>query len=63
LEPPEFDDEPDDDAVPGLAGDDSGRARSRQGDDEATAGGTDDLTEEPDADAADALFAVAVPDR
>jgi len=26
-------------------------------------GGTDDLTEEPDADAADALFAGAVPDR
>jgi len=34
-----------------------------QGDDEATAGETAGVTEEPDADAADALFAVAVPDR
>jgi len=33
-----------------------------QGGDEATAGGTDDMTEEPDAKVADALLALAMPD-
>jgi len=34
-----------------------------QGGDEATAGESADVTEEPDADVADALFSVTVPDR
>jgi len=65
LEPPEFDDALDEDDEPdGPEGDESGRAPgSGQGDDEGTAGESADVTEEPDAEAADALFAVTVPDR
>jgi len=65
LEAPEFDDALDEnDALARQGADDSGRAPAgSQGGDEATAGGTDDMTEEPDADAADALFSVAMPDH
>ncbi len=65
LKAPAFDDALDEDDEPaGQGGDTSGRAPTGgQGGDEATAGGTDDMAEEPDAEAADALFAVAVPDR
>jgi len=65
LEAPEFDDALDEDDAPdGPEGDESGRTPSEgQGDDEATAGEAAIVTEEPDADAADALFSVAVPDR
>ncbi len=64
LEAPEFDDALDDDAPDNAEGDESGRAPSGgQGDDEATAGENAGMTEEPDAEAADALFSVAVPDR
>jgi len=64
LEPPEFDDALDDDEPDSSEGDESGRAPAGgQGDDEATTGESADVTEEPDADAADALFSVAVPDR
>lgn len=61
-----FDDALDEDDAPVHQGDDdAGRAPAggQGGDsDEATAGGTDDLTEEPDAEAVDALFLAAVPD-
>ncbi len=64
LEPPEFDDALDDDKPDSSEGDASGRAPAGgQGDDEATAGESAALMEEPDAEAADALFSVAVPDR
>jgi len=64
LEAPEFDDALDADEPDGPEGDDSGRAPAGgQGDDEATAGESAGVTEEPDAEAADALFSVAVPDR
>jgi len=65
LEAPAFDDTLDDDDAPARQGvDDSGRAPTGgQGADEATAGESADVTEEPDADAADALFAVAVQDH
>jgi len=64
LEPPEFDDALDDDEPDSSEGDESGRAPTGgQGDDEATAGESAALMEEPDAEAADALFSVAVPDR
>ncbi len=65
MEAPAFDDALDENDEPVRQGDDdSGRAPAAgQGGDEATAGGADDVTEEPDADAADALFAGAVPDR
>ncbi len=39
------------------------RARGEQGGDEAMAGESAGVTEDPDAEAADALFSVAVPDR
>jgi len=49
---------------PGPEGDASGRSLSGgQGDDEATAGESAGVTEEPDADVADALFSVAMPDH
>jgi len=65
LDAPEFDDALDEEDEPNSPeGDESGRAPSGgQGDDEATAGESADVTEEPDAEAADALFAVAVPDH
>jgi hypothetical protein len=65
IEPPEFDDALDEDDEPdGSEGDDSGRAPAGgQGDDEATVGENVGVTEEPDAEAADILFSVAVPDR
>ena len=64
LEPPEFDDALDDDEPDGSEGDDSGRAPTGgQDDDEAMGGESADVTEDSDADAADALFSVAVPDR
>ena len=64
LEAPEFDDALDEDDAPdGPDGDTSGRAPgSGQGDDEATV--SDSIAiEEPNTDAADALFSPAVPDR
>ena len=64
LEPPEFDDALDDDEPDGPEGDESGRVPAGgQDDDEAMGSESADVTEEPDADAADALFSVAVPDR
>ena len=64
LEAPAFDDALDDDEPDGPEGDASGRAPSGgQGDDEATAGESAGVTEEPDAEAADALFSVAMPDH
>ncbi len=65
LEAPEFDDALDDDDVPDNPENDaSGRAPSgSQSNDEGATGASADVTEEPDADAADALCAVAGPDR
>jgi len=64
LEAPAFDDALDDDEPVGPEGDESGGTPSGgQEDDEATAGESAGVTEEPDAEAADALFSVAVPDR
>jgi len=64
LEPPEFDDALDDEEATEPEDDESGRAPSGgQGDDEATAGESAGVTEEPDAEAADALFSVAIPDH
>jgi len=64
LEPPEFDDALDDDEPDSSDAVESGRAlESSQGEDEETAGESAVVTEEPDAEAADALFLVAVPDR
>ena len=64
LEAPAFDDALDDDAPSGAEGDEAGRAPSGcQDDDAATGGESDGVTEEPDAEAADALFSVAMPDH
>ncbi len=63
LEAPEFDDALDEDEPDNSEGDASGRSLSGgQGDDEATAGESS-ASEEPDADVADALFSVAMPDH
>ncbi len=54
----------DDDEPRGLDGDTSGYVpMGSPGDDEGTTGKSAGVTEEPDAEAANALFAVAVPDR
>jgi len=65
LEAPEFDDALDDDDVPdNPESDASGRAPSgSQSNDEGATGASADVTEEPDAEAAAALCAVAGPDR
>jgi len=64
LEAPEFDDALDDDEPDSPDAAESGRAPGgSQGDDEGTTDASADVTEEPDADAADALFSGAVPDR
>ncbi len=64
LEAPAFDDALDDDKPGGPEGDVSGRAPAGgQDGDEAMAGESAGVTEEPDAEAADALFSVAVPNR
>jgi len=65
LEAPVFDDALDGEDTPaGPASDEAGRAPSGGQDaDEATAGESAGVMEEPDADAADALFSAAVPDR
>ncbi len=65
LEAPEFDDALDeDDAQDSPDAAESGRAPgSGQDDDEETTGKSAGVTEEPDAEATDVLFAVAAPDH